>query len=366
VADVYLETGDTELREALEKQWLDLVTHKLYVTGGAGSRHDGESFGQPYELPNEAAYSETCAAIASIMWNWRMLLATGQARFADVIERTLYNGFLSGVSLDGERFYYVNPLLSRGEQGVDSRQSWYRCACCPPNVMRLLQIHQYGSAAIEARLAPGRTVGVRVETDYPWEDRIGLTVTQTDNLPWELRLRLPGWCTTPAVHVDERALDVSGGTPDYLAIERVWRTGERIEVHLPMPPRMLEANPRLEVAHDCVAIERGPLIYCVEQCDHPTADLMAVQIDTTVPLEASWQPELLGGVSVVRGHGFVGRVKSWDDNELYRPFGEGGRSAPKSVSLTAVPYYAWANRQPGSMRVWIPRTSIESGARRLP
>jgi uncharacterized protein len=374
VADIYLETGEAELLDALEKQWLDLVARKLYVTGGAGSRHDGESFGQPYELPNEAAYTETCAAIASIMWSWRMLLASGEARFADLIERTLYNGFLSGVSLDGEGFFYVNPLLSRAGAEAGARQPWYRCACCPPNVMRLLaslghyfatvsdaglQIHQYASGTIEAALVPGRTVGVRVETDYPWHGLVRLTVMQTDDLPWELRVRLPGWCTAPDVRVADEALDVSGSTADYVAIERVWRTGERVEVRLPMPPRLLEANPRLEAAHDSVAIERGPLIYCIEQCDHPTADVLAVQIDGTAPLDVSRPPDVLGGVSVVRGSGLASDVGVWGDGELYRPVAH-GRRPPRAVSLTAVPYYAWGNREPGSMRVWIPRTSLSS------
>jgi uncharacterized protein len=375
VADVYLETGDQTLLDSLSRQWQDFVEHKLYLTGGAGSRYDGEAFGRPYELPNEGAYSETCAAIASIMWNWRMLLATGEARCADLIEWTLYNGFLSGVSLDGERFYYINPLLSRGESGGAGRRSrdrqpWYRVACCPPNVMRLLaslghyfatvsatglQVHQYGSASIEAELTPGRRVGVRVETDYPWDERVVLTVTHTDSQPWELRLRRPGWCMSPGLRVGDRSVDVAGRGADYIAVERVWQVGERVELTLPMPPRFVEANPRLESARDCAAIERGPMVYCLEQCDSPLASVLGVQIDTTAALESSWQAELLGGVTIVRARGVGGPTEAWSDGSLYRPLDTTESPARQPLELTAVPYYAWANRTPGAMRVWIPR-----------
>jgi DUF1680 family protein len=354
-----------------------MVEHKLYLTGGAGSRFDGEAFGQPYELPNESAYSETCAAIASIMWNWRMLLATGEARYADLIEWTLYNGFLSGVSLDGERFYYINPLLSRGEASGSGRRSrdrqpWYRVACCPPNVMRLLaslghyfatvshkglQIHQYGQSSIEAELRSGREVGVAVETNYPWDGRVVLTVTHTDSQPWELRLRRPRWCTLPALRVAGQPVEVAGHGASYIAIERVWQPGERVELTLPMAPRLVEANPRLESARDCAAIERGPIVYCLEQCDSPTASVLAVQIDPSAPLGTNWQPDLLGGVCVVHARGVGVETEPWADDGLYRPLGPDPLVARQPVSLTAVPYYAWANREPGAMRVWIPRTN---------
>jgi DUF1680 family protein len=309
------------------------------------------------------------------MWSWRMLLATGEARYADLIERTLYNGFLSGVSLDGERFYYINPLLSRGAPGgagrrSRDRQAWYRVACCPPNVMRLLaslghyfatvssmglQIHQYGSGTIDADLAAGRRVALSVETEYPWNDRVVLTVRATDSQPWELRLRRPGWCGAPSVRVADRPLTVAGHGADYIAIERVWQAGERVELNLPMSPRLVEANPRLESARDCAAIERGPVVYCLEQCDSPTADILDVQIDTSAPLEASWQPELLGGVSVVMVQGASMPTHSWANDGLYRPLSADEKRTLQPLSLRAVPYYAWANREPGAMRVWIPR-----------
>jgi len=357
VADVYLETGDQALLESLCRQWQDFVARKVSVTGGAGARYDGEAFGRPYELPNESAYNETCAAIASIMWNWRMLLATGEARFADQMETTLYNGFLSGVALDGERFYYINPLLSRGEvtgagRRSRDRQPWYRVACCPPNVMRLLaslghyfatvspaglQIHQYGSAEIDTELPPGRAIGVSVQSEYPWDGRIVLTVTRTDSQPWELRLRRPGWCPAAELQVAGRSVAITSTGADYIAIERVWQVGERVELTLPMPPRLLEANPRLESTRDCAAIERGPLVYCLEQCDSPTAAVLGVQIDTRAPLDASFQPDVLGGVSIVRARGVAAPTDPWSDGGLYRPLVADEPTPREPLTLTAVP-----------------------------
>src|SRR5262245_55687940 len=223
-ADVYLETGDAALLQTLTRQWDDMVEGKLYLTGGVGARHLAESFGQPYELPSDLAYSETCGAIASVMWSWRMLLATGQARYADLIERTLYNAVLAGVSLSGEQYFYVNPLASNGEaehlhRGGCRRKPWHLVACCPPNVMRLLaslghyvatrdasglQIHQYAGARLAAA-----AIALRMETAYPWEGRVRLTIEETSAAPWTLSLRVPGWCAGAGARVNDRpAADV--------------------------------------------------------------------------------------------------------------------------------------------------------------
>jgi DUF1680 family protein len=378
VADLYLETGEAALLEAGLRQWRDMVTGKIYITGGLGARHEGEAFGAPYELPNDRAYSETCAAIASIMWSWRLLLATGEARFADLIEWTLYNGFLSGVSLGGDRFAYVNPLLDWGDA---ARADWFRTACCPPNVMRLLaslghyvatvddaevpglHIHQYGAATIEAELVPGtgrRAVGLRMEGDYPWQGPVRFTVTRTDAAPWRLGLRLPAWCPDAAVRLNGWPHDEPRDAGGYATIERAWREGDTVELELPMRPRFVEAHPRVDAARGSVAIERGPVIYCLEQHDQDEAvNVLDVAIDETAPLEADWRGELLGGVVTVCGSGYVAQgpeAEEWRDR-LYRPLG--GRASMTSlgrlVRLTAVPYYARGNRGPGAMRVWIPR-----------
>ena len=377
IADVYLETGEDALLTALHRQWADLVGHKLYVTGGVGSRHLGEAFGQPYELPNDLAYDETCAAIASILWSWRMLLATGQGRFADLIDRTLHNAVLSGVSLDGERYFYVNPLASNGRaeylgRGGCVRKEWHLVACCPPNVMRLLaslghyvatrdrtglQVHQYAPARIATPLAGGGAVQLRMETRYPWEGAVRLTLEETDGRPWPLALRIPEWCG------DRAALRVNGGavpaTPDgsgYLRVERPWRAGDTVDLDLPMDARLMEPHPAIEATRGCLAIERGPLVYCVEQADQGGAPVAELEIDPARAMESRWAPELLEGVVVVRASGFRVDAAAWKDR-LYRPFRPGAAGARQRADLTAIPYFAWANRGPGAMRVWIPQAT---------
>jgi DUF1680 family protein len=361
VTDVYLETGEQALFKALTRLWRDMTTKKMHLTGGFGARFVGESFGEAYELPSDRCYCETCAAIASMMWNWRMLLATGELRYADVLERSLYNGFLSGVSLDGRRYFYVNPLQSRG--GIE-RPEWYGCACCPPNVMRQiavvghyvatvdatgLQVHQYASARIEAELK-----ALRVETDYPWDGKVKVTVEETDGATWQLALRVPGWCAGASLQVNGQAVETAaiGGT--YAAIERAWRIGDVVELDLPMEPRLTAPNPRVDAIRGSLAIERGPLVYCLEQIDQePNLNLLDVRIAPEASLQATRREDLLGGVVAIEAPGAVVDIGAWRD-ELYRP-------APtedlpqREVTLTAVPYYAWANRGPGSMRVWIPQ-----------
>jgi DUF1680 family protein len=374
VADLYLETGDPALLAALNRQWDDLVRHKLYVTGGIGARHLAEALGQPYELPSELAYSETCAAIGSIMWSWRMLLATGESRFADLIERTLYNALLGGVSLDGQRYFYVNPLASNGaderlSRGGCRRKEWHLVACCPPNVMRLvaslghyvatrdpsgLQIHQYGSARIVTELGSGSTVALRMETAYPWEGRIRLAIEEGSGVPWTLGLRVPGWCRGVAVRLDDREVEVTPDASGYLRLDRAWARGDSVELDLAMEPRLVEAHPWIEATRGRVAIERGPLVYCLEQADHPGAPVADLEIDPAAPLTSRWDGDLLGGVAVVRASGFQVDTASWH-HQLYRPARPGPAAARQRVELTAIPYYAWANREPGAMRVWIPR-----------
>jgi uncharacterized protein len=373
VADVYLETGERALMDALLRQWHDFVERKLYITGGAGSRHNGEAFGHAYELPTERAYCETCAAIASIMWNWRLLLASGEARFADLIERTLYNGFLSGVSLDGERFFYVNPLLSRGEaeivgRGGVQRQPWFLVACCPPNVMRLLatlghyqascdaggvQIHQYAPATLKAQLSSGQTVGLELETDYPWDGAVSVRVVESGGTPWSLQVRIPAWCAAPEVHLNGARLDLAAEANGYLGVERAWSPGDRLQLRLPVAPRLTEPHPRIESTRGCVAIERGPLLYCLEQVDSASASVLDVRLDPGAPLGEAWRPDLLGGVMTVQASGEAAHFVTWAAS-TFRPLQTGAGVQPRGVQLTAIPYFAWANRQPGPMRVWIP------------
>jgi hypothetical protein len=374
VADLYLETGEPALLEALERQWRDLVSRKLYLTGGAGSRHLAEAFGQPYELPNALAYGETCAAIGSLMWNWRMLLATGQSRFADLIERTLYNAVLSGVSLDGRRYFYVNPLASDGREerlgrGGARRQEWHAVACCPPNVMRLLaslghyvatrdsgglQIHHYGPARIRSEPGPGRPVVLRMETAFPWEGSVRVTIEEGAGDRWALSARVPGWCEGATARVNGVEVEARPGANGYLRLDRAWARGDALELDFPMAPRLIEAHPWIESTRGCVAIERGPLVYCLEQADHPDAPIEELEIDAGAPLAARWDEALLGGVAVVRASGFQVDTGPWKER-LYRPVGSASAPARRRFDLTAIPYCVWAHRDPGAMRVWIPR-----------
>jgi len=368
VTELYQETGERALLEALLRQWQDMVGRKLYLTGGLGARYEGESFGKPYELPSDQCYCETCAAIASILWNWQMLLVTGQGRFADLMERTLYNGFLSGLSADGCHFFYMNPLMSRDGNG---RQEWYETACCPPNIMRLLaslgqyfatrdatglQIHLYNTGTIKAKLPSGHAISLTVKSNYPWQGQVELTVQESEKAVWALRLRQPGWCPSTQVRVNGQPVDKHVVEDGYLVLERAWKPGDVVNLTLAIAPRFIEAHPRIDAVRNSVAIEYGPLIYCLEAVDIE-ADLMDIYLDPDTPLQTDWRDDILPEkVLVIGTGGFVIQSDDWRDT-LYRPVRQGDQNIPnyRPVPLTAVPYYAWANREPGMMRVWIPR-----------
>ncbi|MFJ4784924.1 glycoside hydrolase family 127 protein [Streptomyces sp. NPDC088794] len=351
--DLAVEAGDAGLRAALERIWAAMAGTKTYLTGGLGARYDGESFGDPYELPPDRAYAETCAAIASVQWSWRMALLTGEAKYSDLVERTLFNGFLSGVGLDGDSWLYVNPLQVREAHeefgGDDSvrRTPWFRCACCPPNVMRLLaslphymasgdaeglQLHQYATGVYEA--GGGR---VRVETDYPWRGRIEVTVEAAPaDADWTLSLRIPSWCpdfTATAPNGDSPAETV----PGWLRLRRRWHPGDSLTVDLDLSPRLTLPDARVDGVRGCVAIERGPLVHCLEGEDQRAGiPFEELTLPHDAHLSARHEPELLGGVTVVTADGR-------------------SRAGADVVPLTAVPYHVWANRGAGPMRVWIPR-----------
>ncbi|MGW1626708.1 glycoside hydrolase family 127 protein [Streptomyces sp. NPDC002172] len=373
-ADLATETGEAELRSAGERLWHAMTTTKTHLTGGLGAHHDKEDFGDPYELPNERAYCETCAAIASVQWSWRMALLTGEARYSDLIERTLYNGFLAGVSLDGERWLYVNPLQVRdghtdtgGDQSA-RRTRWFRCACCPPNVMRLLaslphylasgdeqglQIHQFVTGTYTAD-----RVRVRAETDYPWHGTVAFTVEETPaDAPWTLSLRIPQWCREFRVRCGEETYD-SPVDDGWLRLSRTWAPGDRVVLELVLEPRLTAADPRVDAVRGCVAIERGPLVHCLEQADHPGGGLDDIVLDPSRPLAVKHRPDLLGGVTTVVA---AGRRRPLPDRGWwpYAPAtapatGPAAESDGEPVELTAVPYHVWANREDGSMRVWLP------------
>ena len=382
VADLYMETGEKALWEATERLWLDVAGSKLYITGGVGSRYDGESFGESYELPPDQCYCETCAAIGSLMWNWRLLLISGEGRYADLIERTLYNGILSSPALDGRHYFYVNPLMLRDAHSLrqstnrpegapaTARPEWHVVACCPPNVMRLfsslahyltttdsngIQIHQYVSADIDLNFGPGRRAALGMETGYPWQGRIQLRIIECDDAPWQLRLRMPGWCQTATVSVNGEAIDATERLGGYLVLERNWRAGDFVQLDLAMLPGLIQPNPRVDAIRGCLAIQRGPLVYCLEAHDQVgRANLWDVAIDPDGPLQTRWNADLLGGLMIVEAKGYRVESKNWV-NELYLPLNQSSDGERKEIRLVALPYYAWGNRGLDSMRVWIPR-----------
>jgi DUF1680 family protein len=362
--EVAVELGDEELLAAVERRWRDLVATRTYLTGGMGSRHRDESFGDPYELPPDRAYAETCASIAAVMLGWRLLLATGEAGYADAIERVLYNGVLPGVSLAGTRFFYVNPLQRRTDRAVEppghgERAPWYPCACCPPNLMRTLasleqylatsddtgvQLHQYAAADLTAQVAGG-AVRLAVRTGYPWQGRVTVEVVEAPGRPWTLSLRVPQWCRSAALSGPDGAGPLAAGA-GYAELTRRWTAGEVAALELELPVRVTEPHPRVDAVRGCVAVERGPLVYCLESADLPPGvALEELRWDPRREPAEVPRPDLADAVvgiavPVVRGLAAGGPAAA---------DGEAGLTAG------AVPYFAWANRGAGAMRVWIPR-----------
>jgi len=364
MVDVAVETHDHELLDACTRLWDDAFGTKTYVTGAQGSRHRDEAFGDPYELPADRAYGETCAAIASFQWNWRMLLATGGVRYADEMERALYNVIAGSTSVDGTHFYYSNPLhLRTGHDGSDedapsARLSWYSCSCCPPNLARLvaslsgyavtvddagLQVHLYAAGDIHTTV-DGHDVRIAVRTEYPWDGRVELTVSTEASIP--LALRIPGWCAVADVRVDGAPVDVTDG---YVRLRRDWSAGATVTLELPMPARVIRPHQRIDAVRGCVAVTRGPLVYCLEQADLPDGvTLEDVRIDPTAPITVEHD---LPGIPVALTVG--GAIEPPASDALYPAYSPADNQAA-ARTLTTVPYFLWGNRTPGPMRVWIP------------
>jgi DUF1680 family protein len=366
-ADLYAESGEGELRKALDRLWHNMVTRRMYVSGGIGSRYRGEAFGDDYELPNRRAYAETCAAIGGVMWAWRMLSLEGDARYADVMETALYNSVLVGLSLDGQSYFYQNPLA-----GNDShrRQPWFGCACCPPNISRTLAslpgylygvssqglwVHLYAEGQAQVTLLDGRQVRVIQHTNYPWNGKVVLEVDGGGT--YSVFVRIPSWCAAAALYVNEVPFGEPVGNGAYVQVRRDWRPGDRLTLDLPMGIRQVACHPYVLNNDGRVALMRGPLLYCLEEADHAGVELRDVVLASHTPLAAQHRPDLLGGVTVLRGEGIVVRPDAGWEDRLYRPADQIGLpTTPSRIAITAIPYYAWANRDPGAMQVWL-RTS---------
>jgi DUF1680 family protein len=352
---------------ALDHLWSDVVSHKMYLTGGVGTgQYDDEGFGDPYLLPNDSAYCESCAAIAHILWQHRMTLLKGQAKYADVMELTLYNGMLAGIAIAGDRFFYQNPLASGGGR----RSSWIGLACCPSNLARSIpqvggwayacgqqQIYVNLYLAGEANIKMDKGLGVKLtqQTEYPWDGRVRLTVTPEQASEFTLCLRIPGWALgrpvpsdlyrfaskeVPTIGLTVNGSKTSASPQDdgYVHLQRKWQAGDVVELDLPMPVQQVYAHEKVQADKGKVALMRGPIVYCVEGADHPGVDMAQLVLPRKPGFRAEHRAELLGGVTVLQG-------KALADGQ--RP-----------VTVTAIPYYAWGNREKGAMKVWSDEASV--------
>lgn len=356
MADLAAELGDKSLAAACKKLWQSVTERKMYVTGGIGSRHRGEAFGVDFELPNLTAYAETCAAIGLVLFAHRMLHLEPDGQYADVLERALYNGIISGISRNGREYFYVNPLASAGDH---HRKEWYGCACCPPNLARLMAslggyvysagpqdlfVHLYMSGSADISLGDQKLT-LRQQTRYPYEGAIRLTLRTADPLHFSLNLRVPGWCRAYTLKVNGKKVSahvVSG----YLHINQQWHDGDIIDLKLDMPVERTVADPRVADDVGCVALQRGPLIFCVEQCDHRDA-IASLYLPANARIVAKYEPKTLGGTVVLRSKAISRAADTLYDTQETK-------ITSKSATLTAIPYYLWDNRKPGAMRVWLP------------
>jgi DUF1680 family protein len=370
-ADYYLETGDQTYWKTLNVLWKDLVSAQMYVTGGVGARSDGEAFGDSYELPNARAYGESCAAIGNMMWNWRMLAATGEARYADVIELALYNGINSGMSLNGTLYCYRNPLAFDPSGGDKIRNEWYDTTCCPPNLERTLAslpgyfystsgegvyVHLYDNSQLDWHLENGTGLAIRQRTNYPWGGSVELAVAPAEPAEFTLYVRIPGWTDASKVVVNGKAI-AGAIAGQYLPIRRRWSGGDTVTLQFNMAPQILEANTQVTENNGRVAVQRGPVVYCMEQVDQGEGVALkdvALSADkgSSGTFEEKFENDLLGGVLVLRHAGTV-YEESADRSGLYFSH-DAAPSKSRPVQLTFIPYYAWANRVQTPMQVWTP------------
>jgi DUF1680 family protein len=359
MADIATEYGDDGLRAALDKLWNDLMSKRLYVTGGLGPSADNEGFTSDYDLPNETAYAETCAAVGLVFWSNRMLGMGPNGRYADAMELALYNGSISGLSLDGSLFFYENPLESRG---THNRWKWHTCPCCPPNIARMVAsigsyfygladdavaVHLYGDSTARLEIG-GKPVRLTQASRYPWNGAVAIDIQTEVPTRFALHLRIPGWSRQATLAVNGEALDLKALTRDgYATIERNWKTGDAVRLDLDMGVERIYANPQVRQDIGRVALKRGPLIYCVEETDNQT-QLHRLRVDRETRFDAQEAPNLLGGVVTLCATVEAESTGDWNAS-LYRT------DPPELLKtpIKAVPYYAWDNRDPGEMLVWL-------------
>lgn len=385
VADVVAETGDDSLRDCLNAIWSDVTRRKLYITGGCGALYDGvspnatsynpaqiqevhQAYGRDYELPNTTAHNETCANIGNVLWNWRMLLLTGQAQYADVLEQSLYNSVLSGVSLDGNDYFYTNPLRASRVLPDNLRWSGGRVPyitlsnCCPPNLARTiaevadymyavnekgLWVNLYGGNTLSTMIG-GSSLWLTQETDYPWNGKVMLTLQHAPSAAYSIFLRIPGWCHGATLSVNGRPVTSAPASGTYAEVHRVWHPGDVIVLDLPMSAVLIEANPLVEETRGQVAVRRGPIVYCLESPDLSAGSIFNIAIPANINLRPV--PATIGRTRFMALEGTARLLPVTSGINLYH---EISKAPAREVQVRLIPYYAWANRGPSDMTVWM-------------
>lgn len=372
VVDVAVETGDLELLAASIARWENMTATKTALTAGNGSRHSGEAFGDGYELPPDRAYNETCAAIASFHWSWRLLLATGEAKYAELMERVLYNGFGASIAADGQRFFYVNPLQRRSDHFEDDdpgrRREWFSCACCPPNIMRLvaslahyvatvaddaLYVHLLTGSQITAGLPAGRLV-VDVRTDYPWSGSAEFVVAECPAAECGIAVRVPSWSRETSVSLNGEAMAPDTDGRGYLVVRRQWRPGDTLAVDVDLRPRLTYPGRRIDALRGSVAVERGPLVYCFEQVDQADeVDIEDLAISSGALAERAEVVPAIGPTVVIEADAVHLPPAAGSGLPYYSVKTDTGQPGTPAVAV-AIPYFQWDNRDGRAMRIWMP------------
>ncbi|RKR14347.1 hypothetical protein CLV91_0422 [Maribacter vaceletii] len=381
VTDVYGETGDCGLWDALERIWKNVTTRKMYITGATGPHHFGlsdnldfvcESYGKEYELPNIKAYNETCANIGNAMWNYRMFRATGEARFMDIVELVFYNSALSGIALDGKHYCYTNPLRfieghPQNTKDNGARSTSLSVFCCPPNIIRTIAqlqtyaysiskkgvwVNLYGSNVINTELEDGSAIQLTQQTNYPWDGKISISVEAEKKDEFAIMLRIPAWAKEVSLKINGKPIKENLVRGSYFELSRTWTSGDTVELNLPMSPVLMAANPAVEETRNQVAIKRGPLVYCLEAIDLPSnVKLSEISIPNTINLTPIYDEKLLSGVTVLEGEALVTKETQDWNTTLYQ---ELDNSVSEKSKIKFVPYYAWNNRGSVDMSVWLP------------
>ncbi len=360
-ADYFIESGDAEYKAKTDFLWNDLVSGKIYITGGVGSRYEQEAIGEKYELPNSRAYTETCAAIANVMWNFRMLQYYGDSKYSDWLETSLYNSVISGVGLNGVSYFYRNPLF---DLKLHQRQEWWSCTCCPTNMVRMLAslpgymysisdegvwAHLFDNSEINYQLADGTSFSIEQKTNYPWSGKIEFTIGLESAKEFTLFVRKPSWCQQHSVNIIGGSINNKDG---YLAITKIWEPGEICEVNFEMPVMLMQADPRVREDYGSVAIQRGPLVFCAESPDNP--DVSIVDLELASPkFDEKFENDLLGGVVTLLGMGLSADPQA-ERGPLYFPKRDQLKVPLSERPIKLIPYYAWANRGAADMCVWLP------------